>query len=508
MTSGAAQKLVVEDWGLLAYDQAARRQDELARQRARGLAADRLVFVEHPPTVTLGRGGGPADLRLGPELLAARGVALAHSDRGGLATFHGPGQLVAYPIVELQERDLHLYVNRLLEAAAEVARAFGLEPERDPDQPGLWLAGRKLASLGVAVSRWVTRHGVAINVNNDLAGFDLIVPCGRPGQVVTSLAQELGRPVDLARAKDVFAQAFSRALGFAAPPLGMGRKPPWLRKRYHGQTAIEQMEGRLERLHLATVCQSAHCPNLGECFNRGTATFMILGRQCTRGCRFCAVDHGPTSPPDPDEPQRLAQAAADMGLRHVVVTSVTRDDLADGGAAHFAATIAALRARLPQATVEVLTPDFLGQGAAIDAVCQARPDVYNHNVETVPRLYPAVRPQADYARSLAVLARAAAQGLAAKSGLMLGLGETDAELRAVLADLLAAGCRCLTLGQYLAPSAKHAPVMRFVPPFEFDHWAAVARRMGFDQVAAGPLVRSSYLADQMLVAPRHGEGRR
>ena len=253
---------------------------------------------------------------------------------------------------------------------------------------------------------------------------------------------------------------------------------------------------------LHTVCASAQCPNQAECFGRGTATFLILGNHCTRRCRFCAVEGGVPVAPDPGEAGRVAAAAARMKLRYVVVTSVTRDDLSDGGAGLFADTIRALRAACHGARIEVLTPDFGGREADIATVLDAQPDVFNHNLETVRRLQRTIRPQADYARSLAVLAYAARHGLdtVVKSGVMVGLGETDAELFDALADLHAAGCRALTIGQYLAPSPAYTPVARFVPPGTFEVYRASALRMGFTAVAAGPLVRSSYHAEA-LYAP-------
>jgi lipoic acid synthetase len=265
------------------------------------------------------------------------------------------------------------------------------------------------------------------------------------------------------------------------------------------------MAKRLERLQLATVCQSAHCPNQGECFDRGSATFMILGTRCTRRCRFCAVDKGIPHAPDAREPKRVARAVQQLGLTHAVITSVTRDDLPDGGAAQFAGTIQQIRQQCPGVSVEVLVPDFNGAIPALDTVCAARPDVFNHNLETVPRLYAKVRPLADYRRSLGILSTAAGRGLMAKSGLMLGLGETKNEIKKTLMDLKYAGCMLLTLGQYLAPSQDHVPVARYVPPQEFEMWAEIARGMGFTSVAAGPLVRSSYRAEEMMDASRGDE---
>jgi len=282
------------------------------------------------------------------------------------------------------------------------------------------------------------------------------------------------------------------------------RFPPWLRKRIPTGEEAARVGRLLAELGLATVCSGAHCPNLPECYARGTATFLILGHTCTRSCRFCAIEKAAPGPLREDEPEAVAEACARLALRHVVITSVTRDDLADGGAAHFARTIRAVRERLPKTIIEVLTPDFQGRTDAIDTVLAALPDIFNHNVETVPRLYPTVRPEADYRRSLDVLAyarrRAPAGGAAlyTKSGLMVGLGETADEVRAVLGDLRAAGCDILTLGQYLAPSAAHLPVARFVEPAEFAAWEAEARALGFAAVAAGPFVRSSYQAESVF----------
>ena len=277
------------------------------------------------------------------------------------------------------------------------------------------------------------------------------------------------------------------------------RFPPWLRKRIPAQGETERVRELLSRLELHTVCESAQCPNACECFAQGTATFMILGDTCTRNCRFCAVGSGVPGPPDPDEPAHVAEAVAALGLRHVVVTSVTRDDLPDGGSGQFAAVIAALR-EATDAVIEVLTPDFQGCCDSLYRVLDARPDVFNHNVETVPRLYPVVRPEADYGRSLEVLRRAHERdgGIVTKSGLMVGLGERPAEVRAVIAALRRAGCAALTVGQYLRPSAAHVAIERFVTPDEFEAYKAEAEAMGFAAVAAGPFVRSSYHAESLF----------
>jgi lipoic acid synthetase len=261
----------------------------------------------------------------------------------------------------------------------------------------------------------------------------------------------------------------------------------------------------LEEMSLNTVCQSAKCPNRGECFSAGTATFLIMGDACTRGCRFCAVATAAPGPLDPDEPRRVGEAVAKLALKHVVITAVTRDDLPDGGAAHFVEVIRAVRTTLPGAAVEVLTSDFAGRFADVDTVAAEKPDVFNHNLETVPRLYEEVRPGADYARSLDVLARVTETqpGVPTKSGVMLGLGETPEEVVEVMADLLDHGVSLLTLGQYLRPSAKHLPVSEFVEPEVFASLAREAYRLGFSAVASAPFVRSSYQAGELAAG---GEG--
>ena len=285
------------------------------------------------------------------------------------------------------------------------------------------------------------------------------------------------------------------------------RFPPWLKKRLRLGGEFDHVRQVLADLHLSTVCQSARCPNLHECFHAGTATFMILGASCSRNCRFCAIDHGAPGPPDADEPERVAEAVACLGLRYVVVTSVTRDDLPDGGAGHFARTVEAVR-RQCRADVEVLTPDFRGNARAVDTVAGARPLVFNHNIETVPGLYSRVRPQADYQRSLRVLQRVARNhpDIRTKSGIMVGLGETLDETRRVLHDLRDMGCECLTIGQYLRPSTKQLPVVRFVTPDEFESLRAFAESLGFTAVASGPFVRSSYHAEIMAISCRRQKG--
>jgi lipoic acid synthetase len=282
------------------------------------------------------------------------------------------------------------------------------------------------------------------------------------------------------------------------------QKPAWLKVRLPSHGEFFRVAEILKAGRLHTICQSARCPNIGECWQRRTATFLILGDTCTRDCGFCAVAKGTPLAPDPEEPRHIAQAVATLGLAYAVVTSVTRDDLPDGGAAHFAAVIRAIRGTSPGTRVEALIPDFGGDAAALDTVLAARPEVVNHNLETTASLYPAIRrPRENYRRSLGVLAAAKARGALTKSGLMIGLGESEADILRTFADLRRAGCDLLTVGQYLQPTAAHPPVARYYAPDEFEAFGKAARDAGFREVVSGPLVRSSYEAGRLYDTVQH-----
>jgi lipoic acid synthetase len=344
-----------------------------------------------------------------------------------------------------------------------------------------------------------------------MAHFDLLISCGNADGGVTSMARELGWVPDLSEVAGCFGRTFEQVFackvveGQAASFEGLSsqgsEQPTWLWQRISAQaeSAVARMSNLLDLQGLHAVCQEAHCPNIAECFGQGTATFMILGDSCSRGCRFCAVNQGSPVRLDPDEPERVADAVVRLNLQHVVITSVTRDDLPDGGARHFAATVQAVRRRSPRAVIEVLIPDFGGSQGALETLLAAEPDILNHNLETVCRLYPRVRAGANYRRSLGVLAwtKAHAPRTATKSGLMLGLGESTEELLRTLCDLRRAGCDLLTLGQYLQPTDRQLPVERYVPPAEFASYQAKAESLGFRGVAAGPLVRSSHRAEAL-----------
>ena len=282
--------------------------------------------------------------------------------------------------------------------------------------------------------------------------------------------------------------------------MGALKKPPWLKKRIPLIQEIERVKAILRRGNLHTVCEEARCPNLGDCFSKGTATFLILGRVCTRNCGFCAVECGTPLPLNESEPETVARAVGELKLQYVVLTSVTRDDLQDGGASHYAEAIQAIRVLDPGVKIEVLIPDLKGDRAALETIVKEQPDVLNHNIETVPRLYPQVRPQADYRRSLELLQRAKEIGLSVltKSGFMLGLGETQEEVLNLLADLREVKCDFLTIGQYLQPRSDRLPVVRYVHPQEFEDYRRIAQNMGFRGVASGPFVRSSFHASQLF----------
>jgi lipoic acid synthetase len=281
-------------------------------------------------------------------------------------------------------------------------------------------------------------------------------------------------------------------------------KPEWLKKRIPNKRSIEEMEVLLRGLSLHTVCEGANCPNAGECFASRTATFMILGDTCTRNCRFCAVKKGEPLSLDPNEPEHVAEAAQKLALKHIVITSVTRDDLPDGGADHFASLVRCLRKACPNSTVELLIPDLQGNWEALEIIVNERPDVLNHNVETVPSLYPLVRPQAKYERSIELLRRVKEidSSIITKSGLMVGLGEETEEVISVMGDLVDAGCDMLTIGQYLQPSPAHLPIAEYVTPEQFERYKRIALEKGFSFVASGPFVRSSYHAHEGITQLR------
>lgn len=524
-----------------------------------------LLFLEHPDVFTLGVRGDPAHVLVDP---ASVGATLVRTNRGGDVTYHGPGQLVAYPIVNVPmgpgavPGHVHAVEQMVIDGLAQLGLASG----RLPDYPGVWIdpdgpSPRKICAVGVRISRGRSMHGLALNIDPDMEWFDRIVPCGLTDMAVTSLATE-GIDVTMADVVDLLAglgaarwaphgavdrqdvdrpdrrvlstTSVDADVGRATVPLGSDRpewpapggrlrirlrqagvdpeaglalaerKPWWLRVPARMGDDFLALRHTVRDLDLVTVCEEAGCPNIFECWADGTATFMINGERCTRGCGFCLVDTRHPLPIDLHEPQRVADAVERLGLHHAVVTAVARDDLADGGASAFVATIDAIRERCPMTAVEILVPDCKGSETALDALIAARPDIFNHNLETVARLQRAVRPSAGYARSLAVLARAKQGGLTVKSGLIVGMGESQAEVVGALADLRGAGVDIVTIGQYLRPSATHLPVTRWWTPDEFDALRDIGEAMGFAHVQSSPLTRSSYHARAAASAATSG----
>ena len=558
-------------------------------------ADDWLLLLEHAHVFTAGIRSKAEHMLVDP---ASVGAELLWVDRGGDITYHGPGQLVGYPVITVPSGPGATpgYVHELEEVVILALERLGLPGAgRLAGFPGVWVgqegpSPRKICAIGARHSRRRTMHGFALNVSPDLTMFQRIVPCGIEGKAVTSLAAE-GVQASMREAVEaVFAVVCERWAGggrrverqdvawsVTAPtadqagepgqggatggpppgePAGQGgraepgelgelavagqlsaeparggpvpvrlvrrmaaagvdaaatlpagsRKPSWLRANARMGAEYRSLHKTVHGLGLVTVCEEAGCPNIFECWADGTATFMINGDHCTRSCGFCQVGSGKPLPLDPGEPLRVAEAIARLGLAHAVVTCVARDDLPDGGAKGFAATIEAVRRRCPGTAVEVLISDCKGDPSSLAEIFDRRPDVLNHNVETVPRLQRLVRPSASYTRSLAVLARAVDAGLTAKSGLMVGLGESEDEVLGVLSDLRSIGVSIVTIGQYLRPTEAHLPVARWWPPEDFVRLGEAARALGIPEVVASPLTRSSYHARQAAEGVAKADG--
>jgi lipoic acid synthetase len=535
-----------------------RYRDALALQR--GLfhesADDHLLLLEHPHVYTLGARADLANVLVRPEDV---GAELVKADRGGDVTYHGPGQLVGYPILHVAGKrgggmaDTVAYVRSVEQVVIDALRELGLpDVGRLSEYPGVWVEPdgdhpRKIAAIGVKLTRGRSMHGFALNVDPDMRYFGHIVPCGIADKPVTSLAAEgidvsmrevvdvvtrlaarqwAKGPVDVAqvawRVRPDDVSPFTRGEGpgeligrrgttqtagsirlkgrLAEVGVADGlaideRKPEWLRVKLDTGPEYRRLRSIMRGLDLVTVCEEAGCPNISECWNAGTATFMINGERCTRACGFCLVDTRKPMPLDADEPERVAKAVQQMGLRYAVITAVARDDLDDGGAGAFAATINAVRALGPGTQVEVLIPDCKGDAESLATIFDARPDVLNHNIETVARLQRAVRPSASYARSLSVLARAKDAGLVTKSSIIVGMGETFDEVVQTMADLRGVGVDIVTVGQYLRPTSNHLPVARWWLPAEFDELRRIGEDVfGIPHVESSPLTRSSYHA--------------
>ena len=535
------RSLRIVDCCLADYREVLQQQHKLHEKRRLGEIPNTVLIVEHPPVITLGARQNANKLLVSREELAAQQIDVVDIRRGGGATAHNPGQLVFYPILHLQELGLGIseYIRELEAIGIELLRELGVHAQRREAFPGLWVLHenskfeirnskfQKIASIGVRVSKGVTYHGMAINIQNDLSIFDLLVPCGLDGVEMTSVLKETGKCHSMRKLKEDLGRllmkhfsnmaedsedrrqkpALSEAEGTenSSPssvlrPRSSTRKlPPWLRRPLPAGDVFRHTEKVLSSLGLATICNNANCPNRGECWSRGTATVLILGNVCTRNCKFCSVATGKPAPPDPAEPARIAEMAKQLRLKYLVITSVNRDDLPDGGAAHFLASINEVRKRCPDMKFEILTPDFRGcQEKALKILQYALPFVFAHNVETVPSLYPAARAGGDYQRSLRLLKTAKEYygDVVTKSSIMLGLGETDAEVEQVLKDLRSTGCDRITIGQYLKPSKNSLEVVEYITPARFDFWRQKATELGFSFCLSSPFARSSYFAEQ------------
>ena len=362
------------------------------------------------------------------------------------------------------------------------------------------------------VSKFVTYHGMAINIQNDLSIFDFIVPCGLNGLKMTSVLKETSKKHSMDKAKEILSQLLTKRLSSSNKPRTANHEqratsderrnlPPWLRRPLPTGKTYNRTANVLSSLGLETICNNANCPNRGECWARGTATVLILGNICTRNCKFCSVAKGRPGPPDPTEPARVAEMTEQMGLKYLVITSVDRDDLPDGGAGHFRNCINKVRQQCHNTKFEILTPDFRNcQVLAIKILADALPFVFAHNVETVPSLYPIARAGGDYQLSLNLLKMAGENynNTQTKSSIMLGLGESDDEVEQVLKDLRNAGCDRITIGQYLKPSKNSLEVVEYIPPAKFDWWRQKAIELGFIWVMSSPFARSSYFAEQEI----------
>lgn len=569
-------RLHVRWLGTVPYEDAWALQRGLHAAAGGNGAEDYLLLLEHPHTYTLGRNAEAGHVLVDPGDV---GAELIKVDRGGDVTYHGPGQLVAYPLLTLTEgENSKSHVTFLEEVLIGTLRELGVtDVGRHSGYPGVWVepntpAARKIAAIGVRIAKSAdghrrTMHGIALNVAPDLGYFAHIIPCGIEEYGVTSVAAELGAGSDSAapsmrRVVDAFVaefvrlrpgtaierqdvvwrqsssdedlSPFSRGEGPGEPTHGANvprarqvqtgrsaaagegtsvrllgrlakagveggvplseRKPDWMRAPVKIDSDVLRLKRTVRDHGLITVCEEAGCPNLSECWSDGTATFMVCGERCTRACGFCLVDTRHPEPPDPSEPLRVAEAVREMGVDFAVVTMVARDDLPDGGSGHMAETIRRIRELNPGARVETLISDMKGDPEALATVFAERPDVLNHNVETVPRLQRAVRPSASYARSLAVLARAVEAGLTAKSGLVVGMGETEEEINAVLGDLATIGVSIVTIGQYLRPTSHHLPVASWWTPADFERFKATGEALGIGHVESSPFTRSSYHA--------------
>jgi lipoic acid synthetase len=500
---------------------------------------DYLLLLEHDGVITSGRSAKKNNLLVSEEELSNRGIDFFETDRGGDITYHGEGQLIGYPIVRLSDpKKILPFVRSLENVIIDTLNEFSIDSYTKDDDTGVWTSAGKIASIGIKVSKWTTYHGFSLNIFDNLEGFNLINPCGNESEKMSSIHQ-FNNQVSFEDVSSVISKNFEKIFNYEKidkqfsqftpkqlkktkefnidemvkrgvfkpnkniiPITIRGvlpnepRRPEWMKVKANLGNDYINLKNLLSEKKLNTVCEEASCPNIYECWSMGTATFMIMGDVCTRACGFCDVKTGKPGQLDSDEPRRVAESVKAMQLSHAVITSVNRDDLDDGGSLFFADTIRAVKELNEKCNVEVLVPDFKGLRSAIDNILFASPEVFNHNLETVPRLQREIRTAASYGRSLSLLEYVKQQGYMGKTktGLIVGMGETKDEVISVLKDLSKIDIDIVTIGQYLRPTAKHRPIDRYATLEEFEDYKLLGESFGIPHVESGPLVRSSYHA--------------
>ena len=500
---------------------------------------DYLLLLEHNKVITSGRSSKENNLLVTINQLNELGIEYFETDRGGDITYHGDGQLIGYPIIRLSDpKKVIPFVRDLENVIIDTLGKFNIDSFTKEDDTGVWTSKGKIASVGIKVSKWTTYHGFSLNIFDSLDGYDLINPCGNQLEKMTSIHQ-FNSDISFEEVAITISDNFSKIFGYSdvdkqfsqftprqlkrtkefnidqmvkngvfkinqnkIPVTIKGvlpsepKRPEWMKVKANLGTDYVALKNLLSDKKLNTVCEEASCPNIYECWSMGTATFMIMGDVCTRACGFCDVKTGKPGELDLGEPLRVAESVQAMNLTHAVITSVNRDDLADGGSMFFADTIRAVKERNNRCDVEVLVPDFKGLRSAIQNIIDASPEVFNHNLETVPRLQREIRTAASYGRSLSLLEYVKKQGFMGKTktGLIVGMGESKEEVISVLKDLSKIEIDIVTIGQYLRPTAKHRPIDRYATLEEFEDYKIIGESFGIPHIESGPLVRSSYHA--------------
>ena len=500
---------------------------------------DYLLLLEHNNVITSGRSSKENNLLVSKAQLHELGIEHFETDRGGDITYHGDGQLIGYPIIRLSDpKKVIPFVRNLENVIIDSLRKFKIDSFTKEDDTGVWTAKGKIASVGIKVSKWTTYHGFSLNIFDSLDGYQLINPCGNQSEQITSIHQ-FNPDISFEEVANEVSDNFAKVFGYTntdrqfsqftprqlkrtkefnidqmvkdgvfkinqnkIPVTVRGvlpsepKRPEWMKVKANLGSDYVSLKNLLSEKKLNTVCEEASCPNIYECWSMGTATFMIMGDVCTRACGFCDVKTGRPGELDLGEPLRVAESVQAMNLTHAVITSVNRDDLEDGGSMFFADTIRAVKDKNSHCDVEVLVPDFKGLRSAIQNIIDASPEVFNHNLETVPRLQREIRTAASYGRSLSLLEYVKKQGFMGKTktGLIVGMGETKEEVISVLKDLSKIEVDIVTIGQYLRPTAKHRPIDRYATIEEFEDYKIIGESYGIPHVESGPLVRSSYHA--------------